>query len=405
MLYCEKSNLKKMNIDFITGFLLLATIVAELPAFSMHAGYILIFSLMLVVLVSVKTVEIRTLKLMMVIVIGWGMFVFLTPSVLNDTHYLSNSIILVGILLLLLLMKESKVELYFNKRIGFADWAYFGVYLICLFELVGFAIDYPEIWQGAIITDTFFFNHYHHVDFSIIIMSIFFIGIKRRYWKMSIFLAILACVILPSRTMQLFFLLYVILYIFRKKIIRILKYLRANKSFFWLFTMTFLVVILACFWIFVLGKYFSVGEGHDTLYNTSDYQRFESIIYAISVIIQEKLVFSGLDTGKVYSELVDWLPFSTVLGPHNSILGMILNYSLVFTGIYFGCLTTYIDKKMTDELFPFVVSYFLCSCILHDMFIGTRGFLFVVALVIPWKQKKDKHKLNHEQKINYIIKT
>lgn len=293
-------------------------------------------------------------------------------------------------LLLLLIMGEPKVDIYFYKQMGFVDCAYVSAYGVCIYELIDFVINYPEIWQGAIITDAHFFNHYHHVDFSIIVMSVFFMGIKRQHWKMSIFLAILACMILPSRTMQLFFLSFTILYIFRKKIIYLLKYLRVNKSSYWILAMTVLIVLLAYFWIFVLGKYFTIGEGHETLYNTSDYQRFESIIYAVSVIVKEKLLFCGVDTGKVYSELVNWLPFTTVLGSHNSALGMAVNYSLLFTGVYFYCLTKYIDKVMTDELFPFVISYFLCSCILHDMFVGTRGFLFVVALVIPWKRKKSK---------------
>lgn len=72
MSYCKTNNRKQMNTDFMAGFLLLAVIIAELPAFSSYAGYILIISLALVVLVSVRTLQQRTLMLMLVIGGSWG---------------------------------------------------------------------------------------------------------------------------------------------------------------------------------------------------------------------------------------------------------------------------------------------------------------------------------------------
>lgn len=287
------------------------------------------------------------------------------------------------------------------------DIAYFIMYIYCVYELVKYVIYNIDTWQIRYLNGGYqtFLHGYHHVDFSIIIAFIFMLGMKRGYLVPSCILAIVTSLILPARTWNLFIMLFIICWIFKKIIYRLTKLLIFNSSFKWFLWLFGAVAVFAFLWINVLNQSMEVVEGHTGLYDTSNFERFQSIWYSVLVIIKEKLLIHGIDLNNLYSNLTATYDWQMDLGPHNSYFSILLYHSILFGGTYLFMFSKIIDRSYSMDMIPYIIPYLLCACILHDMFIGLRFMMFTIVLLVPFRRGNNRYCNIRKIKLYTITKT
>lgn len=294
-------------------------------------------------------------------------YILNTPSVFINREYLNNSLLMFIMICVFLIIVSDKVasEISAGVKITALDISYLTFYMVCLYELAKYTINNISVWNMRNYNPTFFAG-YQHVDFSVIVMIVFMIGMKRGFYALSLFLAASAWIILPARTMQLFFLLFAFCWLLREKMYTICVNCRLiNKSFKWMLIFLFGSIAFSIFWLTVLGLYFRIVAGHEGLYDTSNFERFQSILYATEVIVKQKLIFRGLDSTVMYGVRLTgyiWRNFN-FLGPHNSYLSLVLVYSLAFGGSYMFGISKIIDQIFSPKMIPYIVPYLVSSAL------------------------------------------
>lgn len=379
----------RVNICIILLFSCLLVIMTPLNNYS---GYVMALGLLICFFFSFNKLNMRkkTIKYCFILTLSYVLYVIFYPNKYFDVYF-NNSLImfLTAICLFPLVdhyLEKENVCSYSGIQINLIDYLYGILLVYSLFEILYFGISNIHVWQKRMEFNyqTFPFG-YHHVDFSVIIMLVFMLGIKRNYYISSFILGILSMIILPSRTIKLFYLLFIICLIFRKKIYSISNYKLFDsclKKFLWLI---FGVIFISYVWIFVFDDIFFIVEGHQGLYDTSNYERFQTILYAIMVIVKKGLVLHGVDTSVEYCTLVNFKDWVVNLGPHNSFVSIFLFYSIFFGGMYLIILSKIIDNIYSEGTMMLIIPYLLCGCILHDMFIGIRILMFLTILFVPSK--------------------
>lgn len=374
--------------DRVYAFLLLMVYFVEQPFLNNISGYILLFAIGLLLIKGYLYLE----KYQIILMLCGVLSLLLTPNL--KLYHINNVVIIICISLVSMVLTNGE---YSSRKIGaisIIDLIYYIFWIDVVGELIKYVLMYPDVLKGSIITEPVFWNHYHHVDYSIIISCVFFIGYKLRHRKLSIILAFLSILIIPARTLKLFFAVFVFVKIceyfsqrFDWKGIRITP----QRLFLTYLFVEICIIIFALIWILVLSNYFSVGEGHSGYYNQSEWERFNSILYSVHIIINQRLWVSGLDTSLTYSEILEKSRYAISIGPHNSMLNMCLHYSVFFTVIYIWVIFRNITKcKDFNDNLAFLVAYLTCSLILHDMFISIRGFLFIITVFIPVRKLERK---------------
>lgn len=382
--------MKSRNV--ICSILILAIVVSFATPLSAFQGYVLILALLFLFILGWRAMSIKRIVLIMGIIGLYVIFIINTPSLFVDRGHLNTSLLTVVMISVLLMIVPDTAEKkdISDKKFTVLDAAYLVFYSVCLYELVKYTVSNISSWDIRHSNPTFFLG-YHHVDFSVIVMAVFMIGMKREFYALSIFLAASAWIILPARTMQLFFILFVVCWVFKEKMYAIsVKCKIINKSFKWMLIFFAGSIIFSFVWLSVLTLYFEVVEGHEGLYDTSNFERFQTILYAVRVIVKKRLYFNGLDSTAIYRERLIgsiWKGFDFA-GPHNSYVSLLLFYSVSFGGIYLFGLSKIIDQVFSSKMLPYILPYLVCGCILHDMLIGVRAVMFVTVLILPYREKK-----------------
>lgn len=386
-----------MSREKICIVLLLSCILVIMTPLNTYSGYIMIFSLLVCVLFSLGKIHIEKdiIQYCLLFILSFALYVIFYPNELFDIYF-NNALImfLTAICLLPIFRFYNKSEIgetYKLHQINLIDCLYFILLIYSLFEVLYFGISNINVWEKRMEFQyqTFPFA-YHHVDFSVIVMFVFLLGVKRNYYITSSILTIVSLIVLPSRTMRLFFLLFVMCAILKKRINAIMHKWIFN-SYFKLFLWLILgVVFISYIWLFVLCDFFSIVDGHEGLYDTSNFERFQTVLYAIFVIVKKGLILHGLDTNVEYSTLVEFEDWMINLGPHNSFISILLFYSVFFGGMYLFMFSKMIDTVNSEELVQFILPYLLCGCVLHDMFIGIRALMFLIVLFVPFRIKRKR---------------
>lgn len=326
------------------------------------------------------------------------LFLFMTQSAFVNTSVISNGVLMITIASVFSYLSKVSIKgtnrkvLEVNVRYMLAfDLIYFFFYSICIKELLFYAISHIETWEyrghGAA---QVFMCGYHHVDFSVVIMAVFMIGLKRGYCMASISLAIISSIVLDTRTMYLFYLLFGGFWIFKERIYKLcIKSKFLNRCYKWILFFIVSILILSSIWLFVLWQIYPVVNERGFLWDLSNLDRFKSIWYAFEIIMKKHLFFGGIDTTIPYETLLiaEGLEGMTI-GPHNSYFSLLLKYSIFFGGLYLYWISKYIDNVFSAKTVPYIFPYLICGCILHDMFLERRIMLFLLILLIPFRESK-----------------
>lgn len=353
------------------------------------AGYLSIISCIWGIIIykeNLKTTA-RNWIIMAALAVSLILFILNTQNVLEYGESRIAVVIFANICIFFLLCSEkedspAKTEIAVNSGYGIEDILYILLYIFCILSL------YRYYLNGGL--DSSFIYGQQYVSFSVLIMFLFMFGIKLNHRFMSAILAIVTCIILPSRTFQFFILLYIICRLFSDKIEKILQKRAFNSSLkiiIWLFVGT---MILAYIWVFVLGKYIQIYDGHgaalfNNVYDASNFGRFGTYIYALAVIFQEKPFFRGIGELADYETLVD-IEGVFHFSPHNSYLQLFIFYSIVFGILVIVITSKIIDKYMYKENIPFIIPYLFITCILHDL-LTTNLSVYLLVLFMDQKPK------------------
>lgn len=353
------------------------------------AGYLSIFSCICGIIIYKKNLRttIRNWILIVAAAISLILFLMNTQNVLEYGESRIAIVIFANLCIFSLLCSErgdssAKAKIAVNSGYGIEDILYGLLFIFCILSL------YRYYLSGG--RDSSFIYGQQYVSFSVIIMFLFLFGIKLNHRLMSTILAVVTCIVLPSRTFQFFILLYIICRLFSDKIEKILQKRAFNSSLkiiTWLFVGT---MILAYIWVFVLGKYIQIYDGHgesllNNMYDASNFGRFGTYIYALAAIFQEKPFFKGIGELVDYETLVD-MDGVFRFSPHNSYLQLLIFYSIVFGILVIVITSKIIDKYMYKENIPFIIPYLFITCILHDL-LTTNLSAYLLVLFMDQKIK------------------
>ena len=125
-----------------------------------------------------------------------------------------------------------------------------------------------------------------------------------------------------------------------------------------------------------------VVDGHEGIYDTSNFERFQTIWDSAVAIIRKHLILGGAE----YSNISAYMSQSINLGPHNSFFSVLFFHSVFFGGIYLYLFSKFIDAIWSKDMLPFIIPYLLTACILHNMFIGIWFLGYVVVLLVPHRK-------------------
>lgn len=293
---------------------------------------------------------------------------------------------LVALCAITLAFPENKnLQRYHSKVLSFFDYVYYTFSAICFIELIQFALFNVGTWDNRMALENgTFFADYTHVDFSVVILFMVMIGWKRGHYLTAAFLGVMAWLILPSRTLKLFILLFLVCLVLKKYIYKICQHKLFNKSYKWILMLVVGILVFSAIWVFVLGSFMTVVDGHQGLYDTSNFERFETILYSGMVILQQGLFTRGVDVLADYSTLATGAIAGVTLGPHNTYFSIFLFYSVLFGGVFLYGLSRLIDRMFNENMVPFVIPYLVTGCILHDMLSGVRLIMFIIVLTVPF---------------------
>lgn len=393
------NNIKK-NDSTNCCWIVLASVVSLV--FPLHgARSILIIMALLGLLVNESRVINRKTALRLVLLLSVTILYFCNyffngdSSLLIDKRYISVVISVVFLIVVSIHMDTYKAGNHIGKNslkvYTFAYWLLYGYCFLCLVDYIlhnRFVGADPNAFHYG-------FDKLHYVDFGIICFFLFVFGYKMHRYRSSFLFALLCFILLPARVYKLLILCSIML-LFFKRMVRMIKRRRLFNSYFKI-TMVLLVgtIIFAWVWVFVLPQILQLKSSHYGLFDSSNLERFESDLYSIRVIIQERLWFKFLkyNSWKKYNTLAKTsdLYFVNIPDPHNSILLMMLYYSVIFTIIYIFLLSKVFDKLEGSTNDAFILAYLLSSCILHDLLDSNRIVLLVFLLMIPEIDATDKH--------------
>ena len=379
--------------------LMLGIVISFVTPLSEWGGYVLMFSLITAIGFKLPIVATKhTVIFLSLFCLSFILFLFMTHSAFVNTSVITNGVLMVTIAAVFSYLSKMPIKgnkekaLEPSRRYMYAfDLIFFLFYIICIKELIFYAISHIETWEyrghGAA---QVFMCGYHHVDFSVVVMAVFMIGLKRGYRIASITLAVISGIVLDTRTMYLFYFLFVIFWIFKEIIYKIcIKNRFLDRCYKWMLIFIVSILLLSSIWLFVLLKIYPVVNERGFLWDLSNLDRFKSIWYAFQIIKEKRLFFGGIDTTIPYETLLLAEGFEGMnIGPHNSYFSLLLKYSLFFGGLYLYWISKYIDNAFSAKTVPYIFPYLICGCILHDMFLERRIMLFLLILLIPFGRPK-----------------
>lgn len=312
----------------------------------------------------------------------------------NYIAYRNNSIIMLSTGILVTFFRNDVIARKSKKKSGYYDYLFFILLAYVIYCLIRFTLTYLGNWGERMYAKGALPFGCNHVDFSIIVILCFILGIRREHYILSSLLVLFSWLILPSRTSRLFFILFLFFVIFFKiKEFKKMTLLVLPKS---IFSFCILVLVLcmffALFFVLVLPKFMELKDTHSGLYDTSNKDRFTGFLYSLQIIWDKKLFLKGILPSSKYSTLIPSSSYATEVPPHNSFLSLILYNSIFFGGLYLLCITRWMQNKYTQTVKDgcILLSYIVTSLILHDMLIGPRFFAFFCFMSIPVRETEKK---------------
>lgn len=387
-----------------------AILIFATPLYT-SSGYISIGAFFIIWVVGYKKVSLSTVWRVLFLCLFFVIYMIASPLVTKGN--LNVAITMFGMAAVMLMVFPGTIYngnlLVDNTGERLFSTAYIAIWAVTMEQLIVYMYNNWEGWRFRIPTGRLcFLANYHHVDFSVIVICVFLLGAKRGYYVKSLILAVVSLVALPARTLQLFFILFLCCKIFQKQIFRIIDHKIIRNSFLWILLMVLGIAVFSVIWLFSLTKIYTIAEGHTGLYDTSNYERFRTILYALKVIWDKKLIVSGVSVMANYNTMTSFpslpnFPELASAGPHNTYVAILLNFSIMFGGIYLYWVSKIIDKVMSIEMIPYVIPYLLCGCILHDMLSGPRMLLYLAILILPFKRKKTIYNNYRKQNMSECI--
>lgn len=375
------------------GFLFIITAILSLMTpLSSHGGYLLGGALVVIlVLYRPRLVKKKVAIMLIIETISFMLYLLCTPHVTNDMGLLNTAFITYAMMIVgtVCIYADEPPQNRF-KRIDIAlDASCELIWALTILELVRYIYKYKDRWDfdSRLNGEADFWGIYHHVDYSVIVFLVCAIMLKRKRYIETAILAIASTVVLLARTWKLFVIAFVACFLLKNIIYKICSKGLLRHSITWMIISTAAVLALAYIWIYYLVDDFTIVEGHTGMYDDSNFVRFQTFIYGARVNIKERLIVGGLDTTLNYSTIINDPSLANIaLGPHNTYLKMIQNYGLCFAGCYFFFMSKLTDKYFSKRNVAIVIPYFLAACILHDMFTGARGMLYIAMLIIPFRE-------------------
>lgn len=359
------------------------------------AGYLILCSLLFCLLTSKVTLKTPDRLYLLMLTITFLLYYFLMIPQFKESNnsFDKGAILIFATGVLVTVFRDSYLEKDKNGMY-FYDMLYFIMLIFILFYLAKFALVYLGNWSRRMYDLKTFPFGYHHVDFSIIVILCFILGIRRAHFISSFLLVLFSWIILPTRTSRLFFLLFIFFILLIKiKEFKHMFLLFLPKSVFSFSIIIFsLFILLSFFFVLILPNFMEVQTTHAGLYDTSNKDRFTGFLYALQIIWNKKLLIKGVFPSPQYSQLVPMSSYITETPPHSSFLSMILYYSVLFGGLYFLGLTRWMQKRYTKTIQDgcILLSYIITSFILHDMLYGPRFFAFFCFMSIPVRETGKK---------------
>ena len=397
-----------MIIDKRAGaamILLLSSLLCIMTDLLYSAGYIMIITALAILTIYrfylLKAIDIKTIAILLV---GLFSYFIMTENIRATVRWKSP---LVSVLLLLAVylcsnqMKENNISFSFKVQ-KVLDFFYFIIYIYCFNVLMIFTKDNLKDWsQRYYQLDAFPFG-WHSVTFSVVMIFLFMLGIKLNHKRLTVIMALFSWIVLPARTYKLFVLSYVLLTLFNKQWKKIRKLRLFNSYFKLMLWMVLFIILGSLFWEYVVIDRVAVKTSHTSLFDTSNMERFRTIIYSLIVIIKQHLLFKGMtivsytDYGLLYDN--GW---EIINGPHNSYLDVALNYSVFLALIYFYTISKVFDRLVVDEKCEkLIVSYLLTACILHELFESYHLLLLLTVIVLPDVRTNIKRKTLFRVKVS-----
>lgn len=383
------------SLNSICSIMLIYIITMFFTPLYQSAGWVTMGMLLVVFLLCKKTLKRKNVFFYLLFFLAFVVWVISSEDILIERGRFNSLLVTIAMVCVYSLVIQNYYDRNESKKMAFLaqgnsrliDFLCAVLLAICFFYIIKYIIHYLPTWSDRINAEPDFMADYNHVDFSVVVMITFFLGLKRNYILPSYILLIITAIALPARTMKAFILCYCFCSFMGGTIMKIYdKSMTLNKIYKWMIAMMVLIISVCYCWVNILPKYLRIQEVHEGLYDYSNYLRSKTILYSVQLILEKRLIFSGIYTSRPdYEYLIPNSLYSTSLGPHNSFLIILLNFSLVFGGLYLMWMSGMLDKFFDKKSMPFIISYLMCGLILHDMFMGIRMIYFLTALILPYK--------------------
>lgn len=224
----------------------------------------------------------------------------------------------------------------------------------------------------------------------IIVFCFFCICFKKKM-KLGVVLSIVFAAILGSRMLVLDLIIFIMAYIFRKKL-----YFLWNKFFdkkYWLAFLASVIVIVIFSGIFVAYcNIHGLGKYQEAWSDASNYMRMTSNLYALKKTVNDSyFILAGSDEHILaflgVTEKVRFLG-ERVVQPHNDIINLYVRKGLVYSILYWGLIGKLFQTIVNEDNIYIFLAFFFSSMFIRPIFVGPQLLLVIYVLVLEENGKK-----------------
>lgn len=380
--------------EIFTIFAGLIWLMSKFNVFKESSGYLTIFTIIVGACVYFKGISIKRNNLkLLAMIIFWILLIITTPMELFSSYFNISLIVLISCVLFYYISNDQASRRcgYMDgtgKKYGLADLVFFLMFI----DYIGQILLY-RMTQSA----TAFRNESQYVSFSIEVLMIYMYGMKRGHVLFSWILAIATVICIPSRTFLVFIFFHVLCYLFKDRLEKILRKGPFKTTFRIMFLFSIIFIIIGLLFVYVFPQVLTMTAGHGgitELFDSSNYSRFRSIVYALYALLKSAPFFNGIAEFDSYFTIGN-IGFINMHHPHNSYLQLMVFYSICFGGIVIYMISKIFDQYMQGINICFIIPYIIIANILHDLF-TTNIFLFLVILNMEEHHIKYKLLLRRE---------
>lgn len=291
------------------------------------------------------------------------------------------------LIFLYIAIKNGNKIIYFLSKI---DWIYV---LMTFLSIVNIIFNYIQK------NDLALFNIIGDRNYTgVFIFLLYIYSEKRKYIIGKIVGLVFLMFCTDSRSYFLLFLLFYLVRIFRKPIDKILCKLHMNKFFPFLFVITIVLTVFSYIWVYDISA--SGYMAHkESLNDTSNRTRFVANVKAVDLLKEGNAIIWGYgDSFKEALGISDYTSggkFAVYLGmplvqPHNSVLNPVMKMGVLGAVIYFMLLSDLLNTYFNKENYEYIIPYTINSMLLHSLLETQWLLLWVMIVILPCKNCKDK---------------